>query len=183
MVINYESEPLPSRSSGPTDPCLEALNWITENTNNQTCLDAIQELYDDLDRILATTGGICVQSGRCCQFGKFGHRLYVTTLEMLYFLKTLQTDQADKPPGYLKSLTDKRCPWQLDNLCTVHTIRPVGCRVYFCRGIAQDKQNELTERFLRRLRGLHDTLDVVYHYGDWIDWLKKYDTLAQAEPD
>ena len=100
---------------------------------------------------------------------------------MLYFLKTLQSDQTAKPANQLGPLAGDCCPWQIDNLCTVHTFRPVGCRVYFCGGMAPEKQNDLTEQFLNRLRALHDTLGVVYHYGDWIDWLKKYNTLSQPE--
>jgi Fe-S-cluster containining protein len=59
------------------------------------------------------------------------------------------------------------CPFLERNLCGAHTIKPLGCRVYFCDASAQDWQHELTERALERIRALHDRHGLSYRYGEW----------------
>jgi Fe-S-cluster containining protein len=59
------------------------------------------------------------------------------------------------------------CPFQVRNLCGVHAIKPLGCRVYFCDKSAQAWQGELSERLLGEIRGIHDRFAVPYRYGEW----------------
>ncbi|MGH7214404.1 MAG: hypothetical protein ACREIT_06545, partial [Tepidisphaeraceae bacterium] len=59
------------------------------------------------------------------------------------------------------------CPFQLDKLCTVHAIRPFGCRIFFCDSTATQWQQEQYERFHAELKRLHEQLDVPYFYVEW----------------
>jgi len=59
------------------------------------------------------------------------------------------------------------CPFQEANLCGVHTIKPVACRVYFCDKSAQAWQHDLGERMHERVRALHDRFGVPYLYAEW----------------
>ena len=59
------------------------------------------------------------------------------------------------------------CPFQLDGLCSVHTIRPFGCRVFFCDETATDWQHEQYERFHSQIKRLHEQFDVPYVYIEW----------------
>lgn len=42
---------------------------------------AVTALHDQIAGEVARVGPTCAQSGRCCRFEEFGHRLYVTGLE------------------------------------------------------------------------------------------------------
>jgi Fe-S-cluster containining protein len=59
------------------------------------------------------------------------------------------------------------CPFHINNLCSIHTIKPLACRVYFCDRSAQEWQQELLERLITDLRALHDRHAVPYRYMEW----------------
>lgn len=59
------------------------------------------------------------------------------------------------------------CPYQQNKLCTVHAIRPFGCRMFFCDATSTDWQNQMYEQFHSELRQLHDELAVPYFYVEW----------------
>src|SRR5262249_20557183 len=40
------------------------------------------------------------------------------------------------------------CPYQVASLCSVHAVKPLACRVYFCDQTAQQWQQDLLERLL-----------------------------------
>lgn len=126
---------------------------------------AVQQIYGDLQTQIDLRRPKCLISGRCCRFEEFGHRLYVTTLELAAFLHDLQT-QGD--PNWSGS----GCPFQKDKLCSVHQIRPFGCRLFFCDATSTDWQHEHYQQFHGRLRQLHDQLTVPYFYLEWREALR-----------
>jgi len=71
------------------------------------------------------------------------------------------------------------CPFQEGNLCGVHSVRPLGCRVYFCDRSAQAWQHELSERMQERIRRLHDEAAIPYRYAEW-RWLLELVRCADA---
>ncbi|MDX1683315.1 MAG: hypothetical protein R3336_09360, partial [Phycisphaeraceae bacterium] len=137
---------------------------------------AIRDLYAAVDAAVAERAPVCDASGRCCRFDTWGHRLYVTGLEVVWFL------QEAGPPGEtasddsegsvaLPQLADAPdqdgCPWQVDRLCTAHDVRPLGCRVYFCEPGTEQWQQALYEEKLEGLRRLHDRHDLPWRYLEW----------------
>jgi Fe-S-cluster containining protein len=66
------------------------------------------------------------------------------------------------------------CPFQVKNLCGIHAIKPLGCRVYFCDRSAQRWQEELSEAMLERVRSLHNRHGVEYRYGEWRQMLSAF---------
>lgn len=145
-----------------------AINWIIENFDNDDCLGAVSQVYHLLDQYITTAAGLCQNCGRCCDFDKYGHRLYVTTLEILYLLK-------NGPPAGL-SIPNRpagQCAYQRGPDCSARQGRPSGCRIYHCRALAEPFQNELSEKVLGQLRSLHHRFGAVYHYADLLDWQEK----------
>lgn len=154
--------------------------------------DALRALYAELDRAIAAKGPTCWSSGKCCKFDAFGHRLYVTGLEIAWFLKQVagqksqvedqQTESGIELPQ-LNTLSEPRpggaCPYQIDGLCSTHTFRPLGCRIFFCQQGTEAWQQDLYEAFLKRLKTLHETHGLEYRYMDWIAGLSE---AAQATP-
>ncbi|HEY7116221.1 MAG TPA: hypothetical protein VH475_06535, partial [Tepidisphaeraceae bacterium] len=124
--------------------------------------ESVEAIYRELAVEVERRRPVCVVSGRCCRFEEFGHRLYVTTLELAVFLRGLD-GVGSLPAGWDGTAWDGTgCPFQSNRLCTVHAIRPFGCRVFFCDATATQWQNEAYEAFHGRLKGLHEQLGVPY---------------------
>ncbi len=121
----------------------------------------LEGLFEYVAAQVESRGPSCWASGRCCNFEKTGHLLYVTGLEAAYTVS-----RADSMTGPV-SPTHPTCPFQVANLCGVHAVRPLGCRVYFCDRSAQDWQRELSERAIAQVRAIHDRHGIEYRYGEW----------------
>ncbi len=154
----------------------------------------LESIYADTARAIAERAPACWASGRCCNFDRAGHRLYVTGLETAYCVARLDgspahgaapagrgADGSARDPGRVLSLATLAsaraaggCPFQRENLCRVHAIKPLACRVYFCDRSAQHWQHELSERMHERVRGLHERHGVEYRYAEWRDLLAQF---------
>jgi Fe-S-cluster containining protein len=143
---------------------------------------AINAIHIDLQRQIDLRRPICTSSGRCCRFDEFGHRLYVTTLELAAFTASLREVHATPPdnPAAAGALTvlasgpvPPACPFQVDSLCSVHLIRPFGCRIFFCDATVDDWQKDQYELFHARLKQLHRELEVPYFYIEWREALRR----------
>jgi len=140
----------------------------------------MRALYADVDAAIAERGPTCWTSGKCCKFDSFGHRLYVTALEVAWFLRQIDTGEPasagdDAERGIrLPQLaeTSGACPYQIAGRCSTHAVRPLGCRIFFCQAGTEDWQQDLYESFLTRLRVLHERHGVDYRYLDWIAGLE-----------
>lgn len=157
--------------------------------------DALEAVFRDTALAIEARAPACWASGRCCNFEAAGHRLYTTGLEAAFTVVRLRDEAASAriadqergaglqlPQIGGPSLTpasvaaDRQrggCPFQHRNLCTVHDIKPVACRVYFCDRSAQDWQRDLSERMHERVRAIHDEFGVPYEYAEWRGLLER----------
>src|SRR3954468_5559476 len=124
---------------------------------------AVEGVYADLQTAIDQRKPLCSASGRCCRFEEFGHRLYVTTIELAAFIYELEIGNT-KPKA---DWDGTGCPFQVSGLCGVHSIRPFGCRIYFCDASSTQWQHDQYEGFHARLKTLHETLAVPYFYIEW----------------
>ncbi|MEM6551560.1 MAG: hypothetical protein AAF750_05485 [Planctomycetota bacterium] len=176
------------RPAAPTLDAHDRLMWsaLHQAADDPVIDSALRTLYADLDAAIAERGPTCWQSGKCCNFDAYGHRLYVTALEIAWFRRQLppnptpadSTPEATAPSVSLQQFAQQpgACPYQVGGACSTHAIRPLGCRVFFCQKGTEDWQNDLYEQFLQRLRALHDAAGLEYRYMDWIAGLE----LAEA---
>ena len=150
---------------------------------------AVQALYADVQSAIDARRPACAVSGRCCRFEEYGHRLYVTTLELAAFLAAQEGDAPAEPgPGESKlrlgrslalPLMDSAtwdgtgCPFQRARLCSVHAIRPFGCRIFFCDATSDGWQHARYEEFHAELKRLHEELAVPYRYVEWREALRE----------
>lgn len=132
---------------------------------NPVIVAELESVYAYIAAQVESRRPICGQSGRCCRFAEYGHRLYTTGLEAAYTIVRLPTalerdrlEEARRAGG---------CPFQVANLCGMHDIRPLGCRVYYCDPTAQGWQEELSERMLAGIRRIHERHALPYRYGEW----------------
>jgi Fe-S-cluster containining protein len=117
----------------------------------------VLEIYQEADREVAAAGPVCVASGRCCRFKEQGHVLYLSNLEAEVLL-------AGAPP-YEQPVSPDFCPFQKDNLCTAREPRPLGCRVYFCDPAYQETGNQISEKYLQKLKALSAELEIDWLYA------------------
>jgi hypothetical protein len=130
-------------------------------SQDEDIIREIGNLYEWLNQTLASheaQAGQCFACGKCCDFDAYGHRLYVTRAEMLYFAAKIG-------PENLKAMHSGQCPYRVNDQCSVHEHRFSGCRTFCCRGDS-DFQNQLTEQALDRIKALSDSLDISYEYMD-----------------
>ena len=120
---------------------------------------AVADLYAAVQREIDARKPLCVISGKCCRFEDYGHRLFVTTIELAAFVHSVPL-----MPG---NWDGTGCPFQKNKLCSVHLSRPFGCRMFFCDPTSTEWQNERYERFHTDLKRLHESLAVPYFYVEW----------------
>jgi Fe-S-cluster containining protein len=149
-----------------------AFQWLAA-ARDPAIAAALESIYNQVSQAINTRGPSCWASGRCCNFEKTGHRLYVTGLEAAYTVSRLTHITLDA-----SAIQDARarggCPLQVLNLCGAHTIKPLGCRVYFCDRSAQTWQQELSEQALDQIKALHNQHAIEYRYGEWRSMLELF---------
>ena len=160
------SSPSPLAPGLPSDPLARA--WLAA-ARDSTIAAELEALFARVTHAIAQRGPACWASGRCCNFEAAGHRLYTTGLEAAYTVSKLRSTQhpALTSATLSDALSRGGCPFQAANLCGVHTIKPLACRVYFCDKSAQAWQSELLEGLMVDLRALHDRHAITYRYAEW----------------
>jgi len=85
---------------------------------------ALRALYAEVDAAITQRGPTCWTSGKCCKFESFGHRLYVTALEVAWFLRQVDTDVASPAVAEGSGIrlpqlaeTAGACPYQIAGRC------------------------------------------------------------------
>ncbi len=128
---------------------------------SETAIQEVERLYHWLDTEIDAAidpRTDCQACGRCCDFVGYDHRLYVTTPELLHFLKR----QGQTP---LRPMTTGTCPYLDSGRCTVHSHRFAGCRIFGCRR-SEALHSRLTEAALEKLKTLCEREHIPYRYVD-----------------
>jgi len=127
----------------------------------------ITAIHDEVADRINDRGRVCTASGRCCNFERYGHRLYVTGLETAMTLDAIPVVRAIKAGDIELAQQAGTCPFVVSRLCGVHPVRPVGCRVYFCDPSAKIWVNELAEFAADAVKRVHDDFGIEYRYTEW----------------
>ena len=121
------------------------------------CLAEVEAVYAELDAELSALGYRCRACGRCCDLAAHGFRLYLSTLEAALVLDRAGLEAF--PPQ-----RDGRCGFQSGDQCSIHPVRPLGCRTYFCEAEG-GHLNELYEKYLKKLRRLAERYGCAWNYA------------------
>lgn len=116
----------------------------------------LEQIYTWLDEAISDKNVGCNACGRCCDFKAFGHSLFVTSAELIYLTEKLETEK-------LKPMPAERCPYQVDDKCSIYNYRFCGCRIFACKG-DEDFQTQLSEHISQKLKALCDELNISYRY-------------------
>lgn len=143
-------------------------------------LNKVAQIYTWLDDQIASQPegekGSCRACGKCCDFDKFDHRLFVTTPELMYFKSKLENVIARSfalslPKGETMKqspflpMQNGVCPYNKNGKCSVYDIRFAGCRIFACQGDS-DFQSELSEIVILKFKTLCTEFDLDYRYMD-----------------
>ncbi len=137
----------------------------------------IARLHDEIAAEVRAQRPLCVSSGRCCGFEAHGHRLYLTGLETAWTWSRLTSRPIVNDVE--AAIAAGTCPF-LSGGCSVHGVRPPGCRIYFCDRDPSGWQSALAERCHHEIRSLHDRLDVPYRYAEWRSLLAAFAAAEAA---
>jgi hypothetical protein len=119
---------------------------------------AVYEWLDSQIRESANLAGRCDACGRCCDFEAADHRLFVTTVELMYLAASLGAEG-------IRPMETARCPYQVAGQCGIYEHRFAGCRIFCCRA-DKDFQASLSESALREFKSICTRHRVPYRYCD-----------------
>ncbi|MBN2594679.1 MAG: YkgJ family cysteine cluster protein [Sedimentisphaerales bacterium] len=124
-------------------------------------LERVAGTYEWLQKQVCSAGemaGTCKSCGDCCDFESFDHRLFITPPELMYLTAKLGAEN-------IKPMAGGRCPYNVDNKCTIYEYRFSGCRIFCCNGDA-DFQSRLSEEALQKLKSICVDFQIPYSYAD-----------------
>ena len=133
--------------------------------------EMIRGAHDASVRDVRASRPVCTASGRCCDFARTGHDLFVTGLEVAWTLDRIPTDRAIGGGDIDTAESRGDCPFLIADgsisRCGVHPARPMGCRVYFCDPTREQFVQDLAERGASLVREMHDRFGIPYVYAEW----------------
>lgn len=122
---------------------------------NSNIIKEVEAIYRWVDAQVAQMDRACRACGECCDFEAFGHRLYVTTPELLYFKHFVGPD--------IKEMTAGVCPYRVDGKCSVYPWRFSGCRIFACEGDSE-AESLLSEQTIHKFKTMCTTHKIPYQY-------------------
>ena len=127
------------------------------NEKDLKIIEAVEEIYQNLDTQIESS---CRACGNCCDFDTFGHRLYITTPELIYFRVKLMENKIP-----VLQMTNGICPYRKDGKCSVYRWRFAGCRIFNCTG-DEDLQSRLSEETVNLYKTICVLHGLEYRYMD-----------------
>ncbi len=153
-----------------------------KSKKSKICND-VKQIYDWIDSQIKSLNTDCSACGKCCDFNAFGHKLFITSPELLYFfqnVKPLITSQQSRnregavKDEVLSNPSSPSCPYLEDGKCAARNFRFAGCRIFFCKADSE-KINKLSEQAIEKFKTLCDEYNFPYRYIDLATALNKFD--------
>ena len=125
-------------------------------SNNEVLRKTLDSLYDDLEKELVTLPAKCYGCGKCCNFKENGIQLFAQKLELELIVEET---------GVQPFLVEKgHCNFQENGLCTIHPIRPLGCRTYFSEAPNSVAHQDLYEKYHRKIKDIGNLNGIEYQF-------------------
>jgi len=116
--------------------------------------EQLNSLYSKLDKEINSLSARCYGCGKCCNFKKNGLKLYVQKVE----LDLIKEETGITP--YL--LPEGNCVFQENDICTIHRIRPLGCRTFFSEAPNSTDHQNLFEVYHKKIKEIGNESDIEY---------------------
>jgi Fe-S-cluster containining protein len=121
------------------------------------------KIYQDLEKEIGKINPACKMCGTCCDFGKYKHVLYTSSIETDFLEKFVDV------PDF--NVSDNVCPFLKDNKCSIREYRTLGCRIFYCDSKYKDTSYNLYERYLRRIKMLGNKFNIEWKYRPFLHQL------------
>jgi Fe-S-cluster containining protein len=134
---------------------------VAECKTTGQVIKKVAEIYDWLGSQICKNpklAGGCSACGKCCDFEGFGHKLFVTTPELMYLAANLGAE-------IVKPIITSRCPYNIKSKCSVYEHRFSGCRIFSCDGDT-GFQSRLSESSVKKFKAVCEQFQVQYCYTD-----------------
>lgn len=144
-----------------------AIQPILESAELRASVSQLMEsLYRELDSTADQVQPTCKSCKKCCDFAASGLNLFVSNLELAYFV--MNVSPAEKMPA-------GRCPYLDENQgCTVREFRPIGCRTYFCTPPKNYDEQTLYENAIGQVKRFIESHWLAYGYVEWLKGLGEF---------
>jgi len=119
---------------------------------------AVAQVYDWIDSQISQNPAQCQACGKCCDFESYDHHLFVTSPELIYFAAKLDPDK-------IKPMPSGRCPYNIDDRCTVYPYRFAGCQIFSCKA-DKDFQSRLSTQAIEKFKSICNRFNIPYRYTD-----------------
>jgi Fe-S-cluster containining protein len=142
---------------------------VAKYRTNSHLIKKVAEIYGWLGLQLnnnSALAGVCSACGKCCDFSKFEHRLFVTTPELMYLAANLGAES-------VKPMTTGQCPYNINGKCNVYGHRFSGCRIFSCKGDI-DFQSRLSESAVEKFKAICQEFQIPYRYTDLATALNEF---------
>lgn len=143
-------------------PALIDTQCNDKTTDSKIYIELVK-IYQDLEREIGKINPECKMCGMCCDFGKYKHVLYTSSIETDFLEKFVDV------PDF--NVTDNVCPFLKDNKCSISEYRTLGCRIFYCDYKYKDTPYGLYERYLRRIKELSDKFNIEWEYRPFLHQL------------
>lgn len=124
---------------------------------------ALAALYTSLAEEQRHLGVPCHMCGKCCNFKKYDHELWVTNIELAYLIEKEEIRKVSQSGG---------CPFLENNQCTARDGRTLGCRIFLCE-MDPVQMESLHEKYFAQIQQLAKEYGVEVVYDEFISSLKK----------
>lgn len=140
---------------------------------NPSVQEEVAQVYAEVDAAVAAARPRCDASGRCCRFTEFDHTLFISKFEAEILLEAA--------PPFPRPVGRDGCPFQVNNLCTVRDVRPLGCRIFFCDPNYAGVGEQITEEALDKLKRIADRHDTGWQYAPLHHFLNRHEPSTVGE--
>lgn len=98
----------------------------------------------------------CYGCGKCCNFKNNGMKLYVQKFEKLLIENETGVEATLKEDG--------TCVFQNAGFCTIHQIRPLGCRTFFSEDPNGSSYQDVFEKYHEEIKKIAKSYDYDYEF-------------------
>jgi Fe-S-cluster containining protein len=125
-------------------------------SNSESLRKSLNVLYEALQEELVVLPAKCYGCGKCCNFKENGMQLFAQKLE-----KDLIVEETGVEPFLVEK---GHCNFQENGLCTIHPIRPLGCRTYFSEAPNSVAHQDLYEKYHRKIKNIGNENQIDYQF-------------------
>ncbi|HHT9106248.1 MAG TPA: YkgJ family cysteine cluster protein [Candidatus Wujingus californicus] len=146
-------------------PALVDILKNDKTTDSKIYIELVK-IYQDLEKEIGKINPECKMCGTCCNFGKYKHVLYASSIETDFLEKFVDV--------HAFNVTDNVCPFLKDNKCSIRNFRTLGCRIFYCDSKHKDTSYGLYERYLRKIKKLSNKYNIEWKYRPFLHQLAKF---------